>query len=73
MAQIKNNRSGPQRLEKLGITAIQERLEVSPIIADPGTLTPDEGEGGDGKTYVCNVFPPENPKLTAQEFVPWDQ
>lgn len=72
MAKIKNSGPGLQQLEKLGITAIQERLEVSPIIADPGTFTPGEGEGGDGKTYVCNVFPPENPKLTQEEFIPWD-
>ena len=73
MAPNRNNSSEPRKLEKLGITAIQERLEVSPIIADPGGLTPDEGDGGDSKTYVCNVFPPENPKLTPKEIVPWDQ
>lgn len=72
MDQIKNRGSGPQQLEKLGITAIQERLEVSPIIADPGTFTPGEDDDGDGKTYICSVFPPATPKLDPKVIIPWD-
>lgn len=51
-----NNRQGREAsLQKLGIREIQERLEVSPIITDPGTfeLTPEDTEG---KSYNCDII-----------------
>ena len=54
-------------LEKLGIRELRERLEVSPIIADPGSLGSgtdsvgaDGGDGG-GKHYECNIIKPDGP------------
>lgn len=70
MAPDRNHSTEPRPLEKLGIKAIQERLEVSPIIADPSGLTPDEGNGDDNKTYICNVFPPMEAKADLKEVDP---
>jgi len=41
-------------LRKLGIRQIHERIEVSPILTDPGTsgLNADEGTP---KSYVCTI------------------
>ncbi len=49
-------------LEKLGIRQIHERIEVSPIITDPGTLGFDVEEDTP-KQYICTInFPkPDNP------------
>ena len=55
-----------QALRKLGIREIEERLEVSPIITDPGSLgsgdtqhvQPAGGDGG-GKHYECNIIKPQ--------------
>ena len=54
---------GDLHLRKLGIREIQERLEVSPIIADPGSLGSgfgsDLGQVADGKHYECNIVKPD--------------
>ena len=42
------------QLEKLGIRQIHERIEVSPIITDPGTLGLD-AEDGTPKSYICTI------------------
>ena len=42
------------QLEKLGIRQIHERIEVSPIITDPGTLGLDAADGT-AKSYVCTI------------------
>jgi hypothetical protein len=42
------------QLEKLGIRQIHERIEVSPIITDPGTMGLDV-EDGSPKTYICTI------------------
>ncbi len=42
------------QLEKLGIRQIHERIEVSPIITDPGTMGLDV-EDGTPKSYVCTI------------------
>ncbi|MFT5234251.1 MAG: hypothetical protein ACI9UQ_002294 [Candidatus Krumholzibacteriia bacterium] len=49
-------------LEKLGIRQIHERIEVSPIITDPGTMGFDVEEDTP-KTYICtiNLPKPSNP------------
>ena len=41
-------------LQKLGIREIQERLEVSPIITDPGTFSVNAADPG-GKNYSCDL------------------
>lgn len=51
-------------LEKLGIRQIQERIEVSPIITDPGTMGLD-AEDGTSKSYVCTInFRDHSPGLS---------
>lgn len=42
------------QLEKLGIRQIHERIEVSPIITDPGTMGLDV-EDGTPKSYICTI------------------
>lgn len=42
------------RLEKLGIREIHERIEVSPILTDPGTAGLSV-EDGTPKSYVCTI------------------
>jgi hypothetical protein len=45
------------RLAKLGIREIHERIEVSPILTDPGTGGFDASDGTP-KSYVCTInFP----------------
>ena len=53
MAEHKDRTSGDLNLAKLGIREIHERIEVSPIITDPGAL----GLSGEDstKTYTCTV------------------
>jgi len=49
-------------LQKLGIRQIHERIEVSPIITDPGTMGFDVEEDTP-KQYICtiNLPKPSNP------------
>ena len=49
-------------LSKLGIRQIHERIEVSPIITDPGTMGFD-AEEETPKQYICtiNMPKPNNP------------
>jgi hypothetical protein len=51
-------------LAKLGIRAIHERIEVSPILTDPGTAGLS-GSDGSPKSYVCtiNLTQPIKPTL----------
>lgn len=51
------------KLEKLGIRQIHERIEVSPILTDPGS----DGLGGDDpspKQYVCTINFKEAPNFS---------
>ena len=48
------DRNRDLQLEKLGIRQIHERIEVSPIITDPGTLGLD-AEDGTPKSYICTI------------------
>ncbi len=54
MAEISSQQGNQINLQKLGIREIQERLEVSPIITDPGTFDVNVDDPG-GKTYNCNI------------------
>jgi len=54
MAENRNPDRRELQLEKLGIRQIHERIEVSPIITDPGTMGLD-AEDGTAKSYVCNI------------------
>ncbi len=47
-------------LAKLGIREIHERIEVSPIITDPGTMGLNV-EDGTPKSYVCTINFGESP------------
>ena len=42
------------KLEKLGIRQIHERIEVSPILTDPGTAGMNI-EDAPPKSYICNI------------------
>jgi len=55
MGSIQNNQNRDDNLRKLGIREIQERLEVSPIITDPGSFGVNVEDPG-AKTYHCNIF-----------------
>lgn len=54
MAESKDRNLRALQLEKLGIRQIHERIEVSPIITDPGTMGLN-AEDGTSKSYVCNI------------------
>ncbi len=54
MAENKDRDRRELQLEKLGIRRIHERIEVSPIITDPGTMGLN-AEDGTAKSYVCNI------------------
>ena len=54
MAEIKNRGRGDLHLEKLGIRQIHQRIEVSPIITDPGTMGLNV-EDGTPKSYICTI------------------
>ena len=65
MAEEKNREHTEFHLEKLGIRQIQERIEVSPILTDPGTMGLD-AEDNTPKSYVCTINfkdQPDNPKV----------
>ena len=47
-------------LEKLGIRQIHERIEVSPILTDPGTMGLS-AEDNTPKSYVCTINLIESP------------
>jgi len=49
-----NTQGRAENLKKLGIREIQERLEVSPIITDPGTFDMNAEDTG-GKNYNCDI------------------
>lgn len=75
---INSRENSDLKLEKLGIREIQERLEVSPIIADPGSLGSEvpshAGEfncdDGGGKHYECNIIKPGTPEPVELEITP---
>ncbi len=50
-------------LRKLGIRQIHERIEVSPILTDPGTMGLN-AEDGTPKSYVCTINFSEQPIKT---------
>ncbi len=54
MSENQNREHCDLQLEKLGIRQIHERIEVSPIITDPGTLGLSV-EDGSSKSYVCTI------------------
>ena len=54
MTEFQNPRRRDLQLEKLGIRQIHERIEVSPIITDPGTLGLNLDDGT-AKSYVCTI------------------
>ncbi len=54
MAESRDRDRRELQLEKLGIRRIHERIEVSPIITDPGIMGLD-AEDGTAKSYVCNI------------------
>ncbi len=49
-----NHQDREANLQKLGIREIQERLEVSPIITDPGAFDANAEDTG-GKNYNCDI------------------
>lgn len=49
-------------LEKLGIREIRERIEVSPILTDPGSGDPG-GDDPTPKQYICNINFKDVPNL----------
>jgi len=61
MSETSSNEIRDLHLAKLGIREIRQRIEVSPILTDPGTagLT----RAGDGtKSYICTIgFPDLRP------------
>ena len=60
MAESRDRCRRELQLEKLGIRRIHERIEVSPIITDPGIMGLDV-EDGTAKSYVCNINFRETP------------
>jgi hypothetical protein len=54
MAETNTIQNRDDNMRKLGIREIQERLEVSPIITDPGTFGLNAEDPG-GKNYNCNL------------------
>ena len=54
MAETKIRTRADLDLAKLGIREIHERIEVSPIITDPGTVGLDV-EDGTPKSYLCTI------------------
>ncbi len=54
MAENQNRQRFDLQLEKLGIRQIHERIEVSPIITDPGTVGLNV-EDGTPKSYICTI------------------
>lgn len=59
---VKNSQATKRDLNlgKLGIRQIHERIEVSPILTDPGTLGLNV-EDGTPKSYVCTINLAESP------------
>jgi len=60
MSAAQNPHRRDLQLEKLGIREIHERIEVSPIITDPGTLGLNV-EDGTPKSYICTINFREQP------------
>ena len=60
MAENKNRPHADLNLAKLGIREIHERIEVSPIITDPGTMGLNM-EDGTPKSYICTINFGESP------------
>ncbi len=50
----KNRPDRDLQLEKLGIRQIHERIEVTPILTDPGTVGLNV-EDGTPKSYICTI------------------
>ncbi len=54
MENVQHQRRTATNLEKLGIRQINERIEVSPILTDPGTVGLNV-EDTTPKSYVCTI------------------
>ncbi len=54
MAEIRGTTRQDLNLAKLGIRQIHERIEVSPILTDPGTPGLN-GEDTTPKQYICTI------------------
>ncbi len=55
MAEDRTRQEHDLNLSKLGIREIHERIEVSPILTDPGTTLTGTDPAPTPKSYVCNI------------------